>query len=192
VVSAAAYHMNVRNTILPFQVADGEGREFFRNAGESRHRGLELSASTRFGVHSAMLAWTFNDFVFTDDGDANTAYEGNQLPGVPRHHVFASVRLVPVRTVNIDVEVDHTGEYFANDGNTATNDAATVMDVRVQFEARVGNAVLRPFASINNLTSTRYNSSVVVNGFGGRYFEPAPPRNVYLGFALATGAWRTP
>ena len=189
-LNVAVYHMTVRNTILPFQVEEADGREFFRNAGESRHRGIELSAARSFGRHTARVAWTFNDFVFVDDGDPDAEHEGNRLPGVPRNHVFAGIEIVPVPAIRIDLEADHSAEYFADDANTATNDAATVFDIRVRADTRVGSTGFRPFVAINNITSTRYNSSVVVNGFGGRYFEPAPPRNVIVGFELGTGLWR--
>jgi iron complex outermembrane receptor protein len=190
-IDFAAYHMNVDRTIVPFQVADGEGREFFRNAGESRHRGLELSASTPLGRHLATLAYTFNDFVFIDDGDSMVDFEGNRLPGVPRHHVFAGLRLRPADALQVDIEVDHTGEYFANDANedSAVNDAATVVDLRLQYDTRLGGIAARPFLAVGNLTNTRYNSSVVVNAFGRRYYEPAPRRSFHVGFAVATGAW---
>ena len=190
-IDVATYSMNVDNTIVPFQVADGEGREFFRNAGESRHRGIELSAGTPLGRHHATLAYTFNDFVFLDDGDPAVDHEGNRLPGVPRHHIFAGLRLRPADALQVDLEVDHTGEYFANDANedSAINDAATVADLRLQFDTRIRGIAARPFLAIGNLTNTRYNSSVVVNAFGRRYYEPAPGRSFHIGFAVATGAW---
>ncbi len=187
----AAYHMKVRHTIVPFQVADGEGREFFRNAGESRHNGLELAASTHLGPHVVSLAWTLTDFIFIDDGDPTTAYEGNQLPGVPRQHVFAGLQLRPVHTLHLDAEMEHTGRYFANDANeaTAVNDAATVLNLRLRFDARIGGVSAQPFLALNNATDTRYNSSVVVNAAARRYYEPAPRRNFYLGLAMAAGPW---
>jgi iron complex outermembrane receptor protein len=191
VLDLALYRMTVRNTILPFQVADAEGREFFRNAGESLHRGFELSAVRSFGRHSLRAAWTFNDFTFVDDGDEDTAYEGNDLPGIPDNHFFAAVQLAPVDELRLDLELDHSGEYWANDANTAANEAATVLDLRIHASINVGSTAFRPFIAVQNLTSAHYNSSVVVNGFGGRYYEPAPPRNLIIGFALGTGAWRT-
>jgi iron complex outermembrane receptor protein len=187
----SVYHMKVKNTIVPFQVADGQGREFFRNAGESRHRGIELAASAPFGPHTATAGYTFNDFIFTDDGDPAVQNDGNELPGVPRHHVFLGLQLRPVRALRLDLDLDHTGKYFANDSNdaTAVNDAATVLDLRAIFDARVRGVATQPFIGIGNLTNERYNSSVVVNAVGRRYYEPAPRRNVYLGLTLATGAW---
>jgi iron complex outermembrane receptor protein len=190
-LDVALYHMRVKHTIVPFQVADGEGREFFRNAGESQHRGLELSASTPLGRHVGTVAYTFNDFTFVDDGDTAVSNEGNRLPGVPRHHLFAGLRLRPAGPLRVDLEMDHTGEYFANDANdpTSVNKAATVFDLRFVFDAHVRGTRAQPFLAIGNLTDTRYNSSVVVNAAGRRYYEPAPRRNFYVGLTLATGAW---
>jgi iron complex outermembrane receptor protein len=190
-VDASLYHMDVDKTIVPFQVADGQGREFFRNAGASRHRGFELALSAPFGAHSATLGYTFNDFVFTDDGDTTVDNNGNQLPGVPRQHVFLGARFQPVRAVRVDIDLDRTGEYFANDANdaNAVNPAATVIDLRFLFDTRVRGVAARPFIGIGNLTDRKYNSSVVVNAVGRRYYEPAPRRNFYLGLTLASGAW---
>src|SRR5690606_32613710 len=41
-IEAAAYRMSVRGTLVPFQVEGAEGREFFRNAGRTRHVGGEI------------------------------------------------------------------------------------------------------------------------------------------------------
>ncbi|MCI0433054.1 MAG: TonB-dependent receptor [Gemmatimonadetes bacterium] len=190
-IDAAFYHMNVQNTIVPFQVPDGEGREFFRNAGESRHRGVEVAALVPIGRHAATLAWTFNDFVFLDDGVESIDHEGNRLPGIPRHHLFAGLRLFPRDEVRIDLEADHTGEYFSNDANeeSSVNPAATVLDARLYWTRRFRQWRIAPFIAINNITDERYNASVVVNAVGRRYFEPAPGRNLHLGLSIAAGGW---
>ena len=187
----AIYHMNVENTIVPFQVADGEGREFFRNAGESRHRGVEIAAHVPLGRHAATLAWTYNDFVFLDDGSAAADNEGNRLPGVPRQHLFAGLRLNVLEGLRLDLEADHTGEYFASDANddASVNPAATVFDVRLLWERAVGSWRIAPFVAFNNLTDEQYNASVVVNAAGRRYFEPAPGRNAHIGLSISAGGW---
>ena len=33
----------------------------------------------------------------------------------------------------------------------------------------------------------RYNSSAIVNAFGGRYYEPSPDREVYVGLTIGAG-----
>jgi len=187
----AAYQMKVDKTIVPFQVADVDGREFFRNAGESRHRGLEVATTANAGRHSLTVAWTFNDFIFVDDGDPSVSNEGNQLPGVPRNHLWAGLRVAPAPRLRVDLEVDRTGSYYANDANDATarNDAAAVVEVRLLYAGRIAGAAFHPFLAIANATDTRYNSSVVVNAVGRRYYEPAPRRSVLIGMSLATGGW---
>ena len=44
------------------------------------------------------------------------------------------------------------------------------------------------FAGITNVLDATYNASVVINAFGGRYYEPAPGRSLYAGIGLAFGA----
>src|SRR5690606_35356019 len=114
----SAFRIRVTNTLIPFQVEDVEGREFFRNAGESRHQGIELGARTRLGPVEATAAYTFNDFTFVDDGDPAADNEGNELPGVPPHRLFAALRVRPADRLTLDAEVDHTSSYFASDANT--------------------------------------------------------------------------
>jgi iron complex outermembrane receptor protein len=46
---------------------------------------------------------------------------------------------------------------------------------------------LAPFIGINNLFNHQYVSSVVINAARGRFYEPAPGRNVYLGISIGAG-----
>jgi len=41
-----------------------------------------------------------------------------------------------------------------------------------------------PFVAVQNLFNRTYVGSVVVNAVAGRYYEPAPGRNVYVGISL--------
>ena len=46
---------------------------------------------------------------------------------------------------------------------------------------------VRPFLGIDNLFDERYNSSIITNAFGGRYFEPSPDREFYVGLTIGAG-----
>jgi iron complex outermembrane receptor protein len=46
---------------------------------------------------------------------------------------------------------------------------------------------LAPFIGINNAFNHQYVSSVVINAARGRYYEPAPGRNAYLGISIGAG-----
>jgi len=47
---------------------------------------------------------------------------------------------------------------------------------------------VKPFAGVTNLFDWLYNSSVTVNAFGRRYFEPGAGRSIYLGIE-AVARW---
>jgi iron complex outermembrane receptor protein len=182
--------MGVRDALVPFQLPDGQGREFFRNAGETRHRGLEAAlAAVVTPAIMVETAYTLSDFVFVDDGIATASFEDNRLPGVPNHHAFLRLRVAPNRTVSVEVEDEYTDRFFVNDANTASNGSTHQVDARVLFDVTVRNLGLRPFLAVNNLLDERYNSSVVINAAGGRFYEPAPGRNLYLGAAVRFGGW---
>lgn len=187
----AVYRMDVKNALVPFQVPEAEGRDFFRNSGETRHRGVEIGASGTIQRLSLSAAYTYSDFFFVDDGLDGEDFEGNEFPGVPPHHLFLGARLDSGRDVTLDSQLEHTSAYFATDANdpASLNPAATVIDLRVLFATRIGGLGVRPFLALNNVFDERYNSSVVLNAFGARYFEPAPGRNLAIGLTLGTGGW---
>ena len=43
---------------------------------------------------------------------------------------------------------------------------------------------ISPFVGINNLFDETYSDNLRINAFGGRFFEPAPDRNIYAGVTL--------
>jgi iron complex outermembrane receptor protein len=48
----------------------------------------------------------------------------------------------------------------------------------------VGQIIAEPTIGLDNVFDTRYNASVVINAFGGRYYEPGPGRSVHFGLAV--------
>lgn len=189
-MAASMYQMRVRDAIVPFQVAAAEGREFFRNAGRTRHRGVELTATTAVTRAVGVTAsYTYSDFMFEDDGIDGADYEGNRVPGVPPHHALLRA-VLRNRYVVLEPEAEFTSSYFADDANTenARNEAVTVYNVRLRAARSLGPTRLQPFAALTNLMDERYNSSVVINAAGARYFEPAPGRSFYVGLAFAPGS----
>lgn len=188
-IEAAAYRMSVRGTLVPFQVEGAEGREFFRNAGRTRHVGgeigLTLAPSERWTLNAA---WTYSDFTFVDDGRPADDFEGNELPGVPPHRLAASVRHRPFGALWLEAEVEHTARMYGDDANAAENPAFTVVDLRAALTHAAGGVTVEPFVAVQNVFDERYNGSLVVNAFGGRYYEPAPGRNFLLGLALRPGS----
>ena len=206
---AAVFAYGISNMLLPFQIDNPETDEiYFRNAGKTRNRGIELKlAWSPVPALDLALAYTgmrfeFDDFELEREVDGNTrTYQlsGNEVPGVPPHHLFAGFTYTdPGSGAFMEMNAQWTAEYFANDFNGPApgsgkpesdfvNDGYALVDLRagITYNGDMFGAVL--FAGVNNLFDTRYNGSIVPNAFGDRFFEPAAGRTWYVGFGLPVG-----
>ncbi len=186
----AAYDITVFNTTLtnqlvPFEVPDAPGRTFYRNAGGSRVRGFEFFTRTELSsLLTARLAYGYVDARFNEFTVGDDTFDGNRVPGLAPHRLEGALRMGRGVWYG-EVRVETRGEVPANDANDANADAFTLVELRFGATGvRAGNLRLSPFAAVTNVTDARYASSVVVNAFGGRYFEPGPGRGGYVGLSL--------
>ena len=62
-----------------------------------------------------------------------------------------------------------------------------MVDLRFGWEQMWGDVGVRPFLGIDNLFNERYNSSIISNGFGRRYYESSPDREFYGGITFDFG-----
>jgi iron complex outermembrane recepter protein len=179
----AAYHADVRNELISFEVPGVPGRSFFRNAGSGVHRGVELSALV------APIAWlrlrggyTYTDARFDEYATATADFSGNQLPGVAPRRAELGVTVNGPAGIFAGLEGRYTSELPVNDANTFHSPGSTVIDARVGLTSfRAGRLGLEPYGGITNLFDEEYNTSVVINAFGRRFYEPGPSRSFYVG-----------
>ena len=191
-LEGAAYRARVEDALIPFEVAGAPGRVFYRNAGQARHRGVEASAilTPRPGW-SARAAYTWTDARFGRYVVNGQDREGNPVPGVAPHRLDVSLLASPQRGPFAGIDVRHVSSTPVADDDEEgrfRSPAYTLLDVRGGWEgARIGRIALSPFAGVMNATDRAYNTSVVVNAFGRRYYEPGPGRTVYAGVSLTLG-----
>ena len=180
----AAYHVELRDEILNLNVPPFPEAPFtvptYRNVPRSRHYGLEAGAEARLPVGVARVAYTFARYRFVSD----SLYRGNELPGAPRHHLQAQLRLQHRSGLSLTPSVEWVpSAYFVDSGNTETNAGWATLGLRAEYTVpRIG---LTAFAAGQNLTDTRYAASVQVDNGAGRSFEPADGRSFYAGFQWA-------
>ncbi|WOD11580.1 TonB-dependent receptor [Pseudomonas sp. NyZ704] len=187
-IDLALFHSRVKDEIVTGPNQLDTGRSTFVNAGQSTRRGAELSLEQGFdyGI-TAYLAYTLLDARFDDyiDSDGNDL-SGKNLPGVPRHSLFAELSWQPPGTGFITaLEAQSLSQRYATDDNTA--EAASgyaVFNWRAAYTHAVGNWEVEPFARIDNLGDREYIGSLIVNGAGARYYEPAPDRQWLVGVGL--------
>ena len=188
--SVAVYQAAVRGELIAFEEPSSPGRSFYRNAGRSRHRGLEVGATATLAPGYSLAAnWTLSDFRYTRYDVGGLSLSGRRLPGIPPQWVDLVLHTRPGSgPAWVDLEVQHASGYLVDDTLAARTSPWTTLGVRAGWRGMAGGAPLAPFVAVNNLFDRRYVSSVVINAARGRYFEPAPGRNVYLGLSIAVGS----
>ena len=83
------------------------------------------------------------------------------------------------------------GSAPVNDGNTDAADAYSLLEARGGLrEVQVGRVSLSPFAGVGNILNRRYVTTVSINAFGGRFFDPEPSRSAYIGLRILLGSGR--
>jgi len=178
-LNVALFGIRTRDEIVPDQAAGG--RTTFRNAGETERRGLEIAAESLWaGPFEARGAYTWLDASFEKDFDP--AVIGKMLPGVPREPVYleGAWRHAPWG-LRVGMELLHRSKVAVDDENSEFAAAFTVVNVVVGFEQRGKAWRVSEFLRIDNLGDKAYVGSVIVNDGNGRFYEPAPQRNMLLG-----------
>jgi iron complex outermembrane receptor protein len=182
----AVYDARVRDALIPFEVASAPGRQYFRNAGSTKNRGVEAATSLVLPRGFALRAsYTHTDARFDDYavtvGPTTTVYDGNQIPGVAANRGDATLSFQPSRFF-VDWDTRIQSRVPVNDANDEYADSYVIHGLRVGArDVRAGALSVSPHIGVMNLFDRAYSTSVVVNAFGRRYYEPGPPRSLYAG-----------
>ncbi|MFN3581760.1 MAG: TonB-dependent receptor family protein [Pseudomonas sp.] len=186
-IDLALFESRVKDEIVAGAQQELTGRGTFANAGRSTRRGLELAVEQGFdhGI-SAYLAYTLLDARFDRYQRADGSdLSGRTLPGVPRHSLFAELSWQPPGSgFSTALEAQSLSQRYATDDNSASASGYAVFNWRAAYTHTVGNWEVEPFARIDNLGDRDYIGSLIVNGAGARYYEPAPDRQWLVGVGL--------
>ncbi|MDB4291990.1 TonB-dependent receptor [Maribacter sp.] len=196
-IDIALYQMNVRNLLVAERV--GDDQFIGKNAGKTKHQGLELALRYTFDVSpkikiAPFLNYTLNDHKFVDFIDGDDDFSGNPLTGVPKHRVHGGLQINLFNDFYWNTTFQHVGAIPLTDANSLSSDAFNVMHTRMGYHKKLSSKfVLGLDIGLNNLFDSVYAQSVLINtqGFGGReprYFYPGDTRNYYgslrLGYQL--------
>ncbi len=182
------YNMLIQDLLVAERVA--EDQFVGRNAGKTRHAGIETYISQEFirrnsHILTAWTSYTFSDYKFIDFVDEENDYSGNKLTGTPPHNL------------NVGVDYSYQDKFYANlnfkylsafpmrDDNSIDSDAYSLLNAKLGYKSRlVKNWYLDISGGVRNILDEKYASMILINAgsFGGnapRYYYPGLPRNFF-------------
>ena len=182
------FHARVEDKLVPFEVASAPGRQFYRNVGSTRHRGIEAALEARVARAGTLWAsYTRLDAVFDAYTVDTLDLHGRRLPGVAGYQLEAGMISVPVSGWTGRAQLRHTGRVAVDDANSAFAPAYTLVSARIDGSLAAGGTRLEPYLGVANALDRQHVAAVTVNAFGGRFYEPGPGRSWYGGVRLR---WR--
>lgn len=182
----ALYQLWIQDLLLPYQL-EANGATYFRNQGKTRHRGFE--AAVQYDISSTIqTGLTYNltgaGFIQAQTLDSVSLKE-NRVPGIPEHRFSGILHWKPGNWW-ITAEAQYVSGFPVDNLNSAKTDDYFVVNGRFSYAPipLSPNVHLTPFLAVNNIFDTLYSGSVVVNAFGGRYYEPAAGANWKSGISM--------
>ncbi|MDF0715063.1 TonB-dependent receptor [Muricauda sp. 334s03] len=191
--SIAVYRMDVKNLLVAQRV--GEDQYIGRNAGKTRHQGLELDLHYRGRLSPSVtflpyLSYTLNNHSFVEFVDDDNDYSGNPLTGVPKNLLSSGIDFRHSNGLQLNLTHQFVDEIPMTDANSISSDSFNVFHAKLGLRTSLSSHIgLGLNAGINNIFDTHYAQSVLINatGFGGaqpRYYYPGNGRNYFGGLQL--------
>ncbi|MDF1502613.1 TonB-dependent receptor [Roseisolibacter sp. H3M3-2] len=183
----AVFRARIADALQPFEVPGAPGRQFFRNAGESEHDGVEAAATLAVGASlSVRAAYTGLDARFRRYAVGDSSYAGRRVPGVAPRRGELVVSWRGPRDALVAVEQRAQSWTATDDANRGRSPGWLLTSARAQAPAlRVAGVTVAPFAGVTNVFDVRWDAAVNVNAAGARYYEPGTPRAFFLGADLS-------
>ncbi len=196
-VNIALYRMDIRNLLVAQRV--GDDQFIGKNAGKTKHQGLEMGLSYTLNLSSEInvapfLNYTFSDHSFVDFVDGTNDYSGNPLTGVPKHRLNSGIQIRLFNDFYWNTTYQYVGAIPLTDANTLSSDPFHLFNTKLGYGKKLTDRIsIGIDLGMNNIFDVVYAQSVLINtqAFGGaepRYYYPGDGRNFYgslrLGYRL--------
>jgi len=175
------YNILSSNEILPFELEEYPGKNFYRNVGETSRSGLELSWNYFFTTAALQLSYTISDNKFKSYEINDSQLKGKKIPGIPNQLFDLSAFFKFQKELNLKMNYQFVGKRFADNLNLTEIESHSLLSFKISKPFYVKRVKLNSFIGVNNILNEKYFDNIRLNAFGKRYYEPAPDRNIYLG-----------
>jgi iron complex outermembrane receptor protein len=187
------YQMDITDLL----VAERIDEDLFigRNAGQTRHQGIELDASFLGSIGNSWaliprISYSYSNHTFVDFVDGDNDFSGNDLAGVPRHRLNSGLTLRNTSGFVFNLTHQFVDAIPLTDANTLFSESFNVFNMQLRYRTPLWDKFNIGFNfGANNLFDTNYAQSVLINavGFGGaepRFFYPGNGINYFGGIQL--------
>lgn len=181
--SINVFHFALDEAITSF--TDDRGTQLFRNAGKTRQRGVEVSASWNVlttknapvGL-SVYTSYTYYDFTYREFIQGDNDLTGQQIPGAAPHTLNLEVSTRLKNGLRLDLFHNYTSAIPLNDANDVFADDYHLLRARLSYPFKS----VAVFVTGANLLDEKMSFGNDLNPqFGGRYYQPAPGRSWQVG-----------
>lgn len=176
------FYIETDNDLVPYELADFPDRTFFRNAGSTSRKGIELLYTQELIKNFQLMAsYTYSDFKYSSYETTSGNFNHNELPGIPKHLGSVTFDYQNKDGLTIRLQTQYVGALYTNDSNSIRDKNYTLTNFNVGIKIRSKKSTILPFLGINNAFNIKYNDNIRINAFEGRYYEPAPGINIFGG-----------
>ncbi|MDA8547584.1 TonB-dependent receptor [Flavobacteriaceae bacterium] len=177
-LEAIAYAISSENEILPYELEQFPGKNFYQNVGSTSRYGIELNSQLSFKGGRINLSYTlsrnkFDDFIIDNNNLAN-----NLIPGIPSQMLDLDLIFKLSRGRSLIISNRLIGERYTDNANETLISSYNLLNIKYSKEIFSNSEI---FLGVNNTFNQEYFDNIRINAFGKRYYEPAPKRNFYFG-----------
>lgn len=177
----ALYYMTKEDDII--SVTDATGARRNTNAGETSHKGVELSVNVEVAESLDIgTAYTRSQHTYEQwQPNENTDYSGNDIINGPRSFTNVYVNYHPnfLNGGRVELEWRRQGAHYIDEANTVSYSGHTLMNVRASYQL---NDDINVYANMLNATDEAYAETT--SKWGPQY-TPGRPRTIFAGIKYA-------
>ena len=181
-LEAIAYVISSENEILPYELEQFPGKNFYQNVGSTSRYGLELNSQLSFKGGRINLSYTLSKNKFEDFIIDNNNLADNLIPGIPSQMLDLDLIFKLSRGRSLIISNRLIGERYADNANETLVSSYNLLNIKYSKEIFSNSEI---FSGVNNAFNQEYFDNIRINAFGKRYYEPAPKRNFYFGINLS-------
>ena len=177
-LEAIAYFISSENEILPYELEQFPGKNFYQNVGSTSRYGMELNSQLSFKGGRINLSYTLSKNKFEDFIIDNNNLADNLIPGIPSQMLDLDLIFKLSRGRSLIISNRLIGERYADNANETLISSYNLLNVKYSKDIFSNSEI---FLGVNNAFNQEYFDNIRINAFGKRYYEPAPKRNFYFG-----------